>query len=422
MQNTAPRPPQPLDTPVDVLLADIAIRIQLSRTDYAKAVQRYQAVSRWIERPNSPLWDRVQTLYPQGSMATGSTIASRLRTDEFDIDIAAQLDLRPDISPRAALDLLYKAVRGEPGSLYHRTAKRRTRCVTVDYSDDMHLDVTPMLRRGGTPERESHLYHHRPETPQEPGHRCIANPYGFAEWFRANTPLDRDFATAFATRSLNYESATALARADSEPVPAQTPPFQKSRAVVVLQLLKRWRNVQYDRRPGRRPPSIMIAKFIADNANGTHSLSEELLHQAKRMLAEFQRRNDARQPIHVTNPTCPEDVLTDRWPGTLAAQGVFVRDLQNLVAKVEQLVAGRPLDDMQQIMLGLFGEAPTAEAFRAFNQRTGDDIRLGRSRHVAAVGGIATPAIVGRGSGGSRAVVSDRPTPRHTFYGDDHTK
>ena len=190
----------------------------------------------------------------------------------------------------------------------------------------------------------------------------------------------------------------------------------------MLQLLKRWRNVQYDRRSGRRPPSIMIAKFIADNANGTHSLSEELLHQAKRMQAEFQRCNLARQPIHVTNPTCPEDVLTDRWPGTLAAQGVFAGDLQNLVAKVEQLVAGRALDDMQRIMLGLFGEAPTAEAFRAFNQRTGDHIRLGGSRHVAAVGAVAAPVIVGRGSGGSRAVVSDRPTPRHTFYGEDRTK
>ena len=419
MQQTAPRRPQPLGTPLDVLLADVAIRIQLSRTNHARAVQRYQAVSDWIERPNSPLCDRVQIFYPQGSMATGSTIASRLRTDEFDIDVAAQLDLRPDIAPREILDLLYDAVRAEPGSRYYDRAKRRTRCVTVDYSDDMHVDVTPMLRRPGTPERESQLYHHRPETPQKPGYRCIANPYGFAEWFQANTPPDLDFATAYETRSLNYERTALIAQADSEPVPAQTPPFRQFRAVIVLQLLKRWRNVQYDLRAGRRPPSIMIAKLVADSANGTRTLSEELLHQAKRMLAEFQRYHHARRPIHVTNPVCPDDVLTDRWPGDIATQEVFVQDLRNLVAKVEQLAAGRLLDDMQRIMVGLFGEAPTKEAFRAFNQRTGDDIRLGRSRHVAGVGGIATPAIV---AGGSGAVVSARPTPRHTFYGDDRIR
>lgn len=419
MRNTAPRRPQPLGTPVDILLADVAIRIQLSRTDHTKAVQRYQAVSDWIERSGSSLRDRVQIFYPQGSIATGSTIASRLRTDEFDIDVAAQLDLRPDIAPREVLDLLYEAVRGEPGSRYYLMAKRRTRCVTVDYSDDMHLDVTPMLRRRRTPERESQLYHHRPETPREPGYRCIANPYGFAQWFQAKTPPDLDFAAEYESRSLNYERTALMAQADSEPVPAQETPFRKSRAIIVLQLLKRWRNVQYDRRPGRRPPSIMIAKLVADSANGTHSLSEELLHQARCMLAKFKQCHDDHQPIHVTNPACSADVLTDRWPGDIAVQEIFVHDLRNLVVKVEQLVAGRALNDMQKIMVELFGEVPTTDVFRALNQRTGDAIRQGRSRHVAGVGRIATPAII---AGGSGAFASDRPTPRHTFYGDDRAR
>ena len=419
MRNTAPRRPQPLGTPVDGLLADVAIRIQLSRTDHAKAVQRYQAVSDWIERPGSSLHDRVEIFYPQGSMATGSTIASRLRTDEFDIDVAAQLDLPPDIAPREVLDLLYEAVRGEPGSRYYHVSKRRTRCVTVDYSDDMHLDVTPMLRRWGTPERESQLHHHRPETRREPGYRCIANPYGFARWFQATTPPDLDFAAEYESRALDYERTALMARADSEPVPAQETPLRKSRAIIVLQLLKRWRNVQYDRRPGRRPPSIMIAKLVADSANGTHSLSEELLHQARCMLAEFEQCHEDHRPIHVTNPVCSADVLTDRWPGDIATQEIFVRDLQNLVVRIEQLVAGLALDDMQKTMVELFGEAPTTDAFRALNQRTGNAIRLGHSRHVAGVGSIATPAII---AGGSGAIAADRPTPRHTFYGDDRPR
>ena len=104
----------------------------------------------------------------QGKGVQRSTIASRLRTDEFDIDVVAQLDLPLSIMPEKALDLLYTVIRGEPGSRYYRMAKRRTWCVTVDYSDEMHLDVTPMLRRAGTPERESDLFHHRPEAPREP--------------------------------------------------------------------------------------------------------------------------------------------------------------------------------------------------------------------------------------------------------------
>ena len=44
-----------LDTPLDALLADIAIRIQLSETAHRKAVERYESIQRWIERDGSPL-------------------------------------------------------------------------------------------------------------------------------------------------------------------------------------------------------------------------------------------------------------------------------------------------------------------------------------------------------------------------------
>ena len=35
--------------------ADVAIRVQLNRTDYDKLVDRYQTINRWIEREGSPL-------------------------------------------------------------------------------------------------------------------------------------------------------------------------------------------------------------------------------------------------------------------------------------------------------------------------------------------------------------------------------
>ena len=308
--NSKTIPPQLTET-VDILLADVAIRVQLSRTDYNKAVDRYQTINDWIERDGSPLKDRVQLFYPQGSMAIGATIASKLKTDEFDIDLVAQLGLPKDVLPHEPLDLLFKAIRGEPGSRYYRMTKRRTRCVTVDYSDDMHIDITPVIRRLDTPERESWLFHDRPEAPQEKSYRLIANPYGFAEWFKANTPPDQDFADIFEKRAAEYEQLMLVEAAESEPVPPQEPPFRKSKAVVVLQLLKRWRNVQYDTRPGRRPPSILIAKLVADAANHTDRLSEELLLQARHILHEFQRSHNAGCRIHVTNPVCEQDVLTD---------------------------------------------------------------------------------------------------------------
>ena len=405
---------QLLNDPADILLADVAIRVQLSRTDYDKAVSRYRTIKDWIERDGSPLKDRVESFYPQGSMAIGSTITSKLKTDEFDIDVIAQLNLPTVVASREPLDLLFEAIRGEPGSRYYQMAKRKTRCVTINYGDDMHLDVTPVLRMVGTLERQSWIFHHRPETPQDPGHQLIANPYGFAEWFKANTPLDHDFADIFEARAKEYERLFIQAAADSDPVPPQEPPFRKSKAVIVLQLLKRWRNVQYDSRSGRRPPSIMLAKLVADAANHTDRLSEELLRQAKYMLSVFRQYHNQDQLVHIVNPVCREDVLTDRWPESRQDQASFINDLEMLIAKVERLVSGCDLLEMQKIMVSLFGEVPTLEAVKAFAEGRGKEIDDGRSLHDSGVGKLIVPALVA-----SVKPSGTWATPRHTFYGTE---
>ena len=131
--------------PLDRLLADIAIRIQLSRTDYDKAIRRYESISDWIERDASLLRGSVELFYPQGSMAIGATIAAR-GTDEFDIDVVVQLLLAGNVSPETPLNMLHAAIRGDEGSRYYQMTKRRTRCVTVEYHDGMHIDFTPAIR------------------------------------------------------------------------------------------------------------------------------------------------------------------------------------------------------------------------------------------------------------------------------------
>ena len=75
-------PTSGLGTALDILLADIAIRLQLSQTAHAKAVGRYEAIRKWIEREGSPLAGLVDLFSPQGSMAIGATIASEETNDE----------------------------------------------------------------------------------------------------------------------------------------------------------------------------------------------------------------------------------------------------------------------------------------------------------------------------------------------------
>ena len=49
----------PFGDPLDSILSEIAVNIQLPPGLHAKAVSRYQAVCRYIDRPGSPLEGRV---------------------------------------------------------------------------------------------------------------------------------------------------------------------------------------------------------------------------------------------------------------------------------------------------------------------------------------------------------------------------
>jgi hypothetical protein len=397
----------------DLLLADVAVRIQLSPTNYNKAEERYKAISAYVERDGSPLQGRVLHFYPQGSVPIGATIASRLTTDEYDVDIVAQLLLDENSDPAAVLDLLYEAIRGEAGSRYHEITIRQSRCVTVNYADGMHVDYTPMVRRPFTAERESVLFHHCRETPHILGYSKIANPFGFAQWFKRRTPQEVVFSNDYAAL---MKSQMTLDEAQQDPIPEQEHLTRKSMAVIVLQLIKRFRNVRYDRRKGRRPPSVKLSKLVADNAGHTTRLSDELLYQARQIFALLAASASIGQRVHIANPVCPQDVFTDRWPADLDDQVLFMRDLEHLIRQVERLRSGCPLSEMQEILTDLFGERPSADAVRDLADTLGDRIRTGHSLYVpssALAGGSA--GIIGL-TGNAFAEV--RQTPPHRFFGD----
>ena len=163
-------PAQAFDLPLDWLYADIAIRIQLSATAHGKAVQRYETIADRLDRDDSPFKGLIDLFYPQGSMAIGAAIASGVTNDDFDLDMVLQARCGW-WTPKEVLDRLFEAINGKPGSRYYGRARRRSRCVTIEYSG-MHIDVTPAERLPATPERQSNIFHHRaPEDPGAADHR-----------------------------------------------------------------------------------------------------------------------------------------------------------------------------------------------------------------------------------------------------------
>lgn len=400
----------------DVMLADVAIRIQLSPTDYQLAVDHYNAISEWLERDDSLLSGLVRDFYPQGGFAIGATVARHSSDDEFDIDVMADLAFPVNVDPEYALATLHAAIRGERGSRYYLKTDRKTRCSTVNY-DGMHLDVTPTVRLTGAIEKTGLIFHSKPEDRSEPKTSLYANPHGFAQWFIARTPPDQDFGTFFERRSLDYdrERGVLSKRPEAAPVPDQCPAYQKSRAVIALQLIKRWRNLAYDKRhkDRRLPPSILLAFYVASHANQTTSLAEELSFQVESMLAVLREAHNRGEKVFASNPTCHEDILTDRWPADLSEQAVFIRELTSFAVKLRQLRGDTALPEMQQILEDMFGEKPARSAVKQYVDRAAKDVSNVGGRYVpgkaaipaAIVGITATPSVV-------------RSAPSHKFFGN----
>lgn len=397
----------------DVLLADVAIRVQLSKTNYDKAVDRFDTMKDWIDREGSDLHGLVSLLYPQGSMAIGSTVARVSDRDEYDVDVIVDLAIRHDSDPQLVLDTLFDAIRGERGSRYWAKTVRHTRCVCVSYEDGMHIDLTPAVRFKGLPDRTSVIFHSKPEDPAVPDRYLWANPWGMADWFNLQTRIDADFAKFFAERADDYYAQRIDALAPAEDIPDRKRADQKSRAVIALQLIKRWRNVLFDR-PARakmrRPPSVLLTKLIGDNANQTKTLAEELEYQAGCMLARLEYDVSRNTKIVEVNPRCPQDVLTDRWPESMSDQKLMIDDLKGFIVKVGRLRSGKlDLDQMTAILEGLFGQRPVRKAVNDYIESMAPG-RSGRvvtpsGRMLAPAAGMTTPS----------SAIAIRP---HKFYGD----
>lgn len=410
MQNVVARPAQPPSL-VDELLIDIAVRIQLSPTLHGLAVERADAIARWLERDGSPLKGRLRRLYAQGSMAIGATIRSKENDDLFDIDLIAEIDWPAGTTPMQMLLALYSAIRGEPGSRYYDDGivELQTRCVTIHYAE-MHLDITPMWRNPVWAERGGYIAHAKPSTPVAEHKLVAANPWGFAEDFKTKTPAEPWFANVILEKS--YGRAI---RADVDPVPEHEALYAKAMAVVGLQLIKRHIYLIYERKPEgtRRPPSVYVAESVARNANKTGSLMDELIHQSACLRLALSEAAQRGELIDVRNPKLWDDKLTDRWPGGSLAQRVFIGELDSFIGALATAKAETDLPKLRAKLAFLFGENATLDAVNSYLERAGRETRQGISRFAPRT----ATGLAGMSTVRSPGVQTTSVRP-HRFYGD----
>ena len=132
-------------------LNNVAADLDIPPGKYQDAVDRYQAVGRWLEGGRYPDCTDVPSIYPQGSFRLG-TVVRPLRDGveaDYDIDLVCELPIAKHRTDARSV----KAMAGERLREHHRYRRlldrEGKRCWTLKYAEQdgigFHLDVLPSI-------------------------------------------------------------------------------------------------------------------------------------------------------------------------------------------------------------------------------------------------------------------------------------
>ena len=240
------------------ILSDIIKNIEISDTNFNKAVERYNAIGTWIkEGLEKKGYDA--NIYPQGSFALNTVISPCPENNEYDVDLVCEVKLdKKDVEPLTVLNLIgdrLKENETNKGMLEKKAGI--SRCWTLKYADNaagigFHIDILPSIPENettkisrGTPDAISIIDNKAGVYTWTP-----SNPKGFIDWFdNKNTEF----------RNMLFNEATvAMGRAAHVDIEEIEKKSKRSPLRQTIKLLKNHRDKAFKDNKTFAPKSILI--------------------------------------------------------------------------------------------------------------------------------------------------------------------
>src|SRR2546422_3351034 len=308
--------PQTFAEGLDQLLFGVCEELQLTSTRYDLAVERYNTLNKVLGSKESPFRYFQPEIYPQGSMALGTTVKPIGGPHDLDFVLQLLRDHR-SVDPMLLIQALYSFLR--QNSTYRPMTSLKNRCVRIEYADEFCMDVLPACRNataGGTcimvPDRILKGWSH-------------SNPLGYIDWFKQKS------------RILLLEQLLEKA----EPIPAQEAVGEKNTLQLVVQLIKRWRDVYYcDADPKLAPISILLTTVAASVYRGEPSVSQALtsvLGGIVNLIDVSRRAGECH--LRVCNPSNLAEDLSERWDSNPVAYRAFEEGIRDFHRRWLQMIA-----------------------------------------------------------------------------------
>lgn len=297
-------------------LEELANALDIPKSRYEEAKQRYKAVGDWLGKEESPLAPYEPEIYPQGSFRLGTVVKPLSEADEYDIDLVCEMRLgKNQVSQKKLKDMVGDRIKAN--ETYRRMLDKEEgrRCWTINYADgaQFHMDILPAI-----PDEEAYrqlLVAHG--VPNEQAQKAISitdntlpnferldqdwprsNPRGYADWFKSRMQVRFDARLRALAESM---------KADVEDVPEYQVKTPLQRAV---QILKRHRDMAFSKDKDDKPISIIISTLAAHAYNNEDDLLESLRSLVDNMSEHIEQRGGQ---AWVPNPVNPLENFADKW-------------------------------------------------------------------------------------------------------------
>lgn len=314
-------------------LERIAAELDIPPSRYESAERRYHAIGKWLSRPESKLAKFNPGVFPQGSFSLGTVIRPLNEDEHYDLDLVFESNQSKSSISQSTL----KTIAGDELRAY---AERHGMdaptsgqyCWTMNYDEEAQfkVDVLPAL-----PDAESQRLlmeaqgirnawvsgavaitnNRHPRYAEICQDWQTSNPRGFSDWFR-----DR-MRVVFEARRRTLALQEAAGEIEKIPEYRVKTPLQQA-----IQILKRNRDIWFEKRPDLRPASIVITTLAAHAYANQSTISGALVAALGRMEDFIENR--AGMPW-IPNPTDPRENFADAWAKRPELERAFRAWLQN---------------------------------------------------------------------------------------------
>lgn len=310
------------------ILQTSADKLDIPDHVYEDATLKYEDVGEHLAADDSDLRAYKPQIYVQGSFRLGTVVQPYGRGDEYDIDLVCQLEMRKE-------SVTQKDLKAKVGDRLKkredlaRILEPSRRCWILDYPAEagmpgFHMDILPSI-----PNEER-----KPTgillTDTELTKWQKSNPVAYAEWFKKRMEV------IFRVKKAAL-AETMLASIEEVPDWRVKTPLQRC-----VQILKRHRDIHFEKKPDVKPVSIILTTLAAHAYQNEEDIFDALTGIAKRMPNFIENRNGR---WWVQNPVDDGENFADKWNDYPERRTAFMAWLQNVSIDFANVSKAASVDD-----------------------------------------------------------------------------